>query len=157
VVSRSRPLRRGVVVVVGVIAPRDVAVTVIALRGAAVAVTVVAVIGPQKMKLAEKTKNEKRKTHQQSKPARGARRDGTRGREGHGNVARAVTRARRHGEGACAAGEEHGDAVRAGARTRRSGARRRGTRRRGGGSTSSRPVLATRHCGRRVVAVGGRP
>jgi len=55
-------------------------------------------IGPKKMKLAEKKKKEKRKTHQQSKLARGPRQDGTRSCEGHGNMARAVTRARRHGE-----------------------------------------------------------
>ena len=65
-------------------------------------------IGPKKMKLAEKKKKEKRKTHQQSKPARGARRDGTCSREGHGNVAHAVTRAWRHGKVA-RNGEAQGD------------------------------------------------
>jgi hypothetical protein len=65
-------------------------------------------IGPKKMKLAEKKKKEKRKMHQQSKPAQGAWRDGTRSCEGHGNVARAVTRAQRHGEVACN-GEAQGD------------------------------------------------
>jgi hypothetical protein len=65
-------------------------------------------IGPKKMKLAEKKKKEKRKTHQQSKPARGARRDGMRSREGHGNVARAVTRAWRHGKVVCN-GEAQGE------------------------------------------------
>jgi hypothetical protein len=69
----------------------------------------------------------------EAKPARGARRDGTRSREGHGNVARTVTRAQRHGtctwegygEGARAAGEEHSDTER-----RRATARHKATRQR---------------------------
>ena len=58
-------------------------------------------IGLQKMKLAEKKKKKKEKKHQQSKLAQGARRDGMRSHKGHGNVARAVTRAQQHGKVAC--------------------------------------------------------
>jgi hypothetical protein len=54
-----------------------------------------------KDEVSRKKENRKRKTHQQSKLAQGAWRDGTRSREGHGNVAYAVMRAQQHGKVVC--------------------------------------------------------